>query len=292
MARKKDEQGAGGPQRLTPVDIQQIQFRRAFRGYDEQEVDDFLDRITEEFTALIDERRSLSERAGSLPTIPVSGAGDVAAASRQAEQIVRRARDEAAAIVRAAQSRTSARDPQGRPVGGPGIAGFVTKERAFLQELARLVQDHAQSVKDMVQAARPEPATATAPAPRAAGPPQTPPSRTAAAQAAPAEADRDTGLERGGGAEAEVLRVPEAAAGGAGATPAGAEGIRAEAAASDESAAPTRGDTRRGSDADTPRAKEQPLAAVPRAGDADADAAGPDAGGQESSLRELFWGED
>ena len=41
---------------LTPVDVQQVQFRLAFRGYNEGDVDAFLDRITEELTARIEER--------------------------------------------------------------------------------------------------------------------------------------------------------------------------------------------------------------------------------------------
>src|SRR3954469_15718995 len=91
MARKKDEGGAGSTGRLSPVDVQQVQFRRALRGYDEQEVDDFLDRITEELTQLIDERRSATERAGSLPTVRVASAGDATAANRQAQELPRQA---------------------------------------------------------------------------------------------------------------------------------------------------------------------------------------------------------
>src|SRR5205814_8771263 len=68
MARKKDEGGAEAGARLSPVDVQQVQFRRALRGYEEQEVDDFLDRVTEELTRLLDERRALTERAGQLAT--------------------------------------------------------------------------------------------------------------------------------------------------------------------------------------------------------------------------------
>ena len=44
---------------LTPVDVQQVQFRLAFRGYNEGDVDAFLDRITEELTARIEERERL-----------------------------------------------------------------------------------------------------------------------------------------------------------------------------------------------------------------------------------------
>ena len=66
--------------RLTPVDVQQQQFRRSFRGYDEQEVDDFLDRVTEDVGALLEENGRLKEQAGSAPTTPVEGAADAGAA--------------------------------------------------------------------------------------------------------------------------------------------------------------------------------------------------------------------
>ena len=36
---------AGG--RIAPADVQQVEFRLAFRGYNERDVDAFLDRITE-----------------------------------------------------------------------------------------------------------------------------------------------------------------------------------------------------------------------------------------------------
>ena len=51
--------------RLTPIDVQQKVFRRsAFRGYHEQDVDDFLDEMTEELALLLDEVRQLRERTG------------------------------------------------------------------------------------------------------------------------------------------------------------------------------------------------------------------------------------
>jgi DivIVA domain-containing protein len=165
MARKKDEGSVGGSGRLTPVDVQQIQFRRALRGYDEQEVDDFLDRITEELTLLIDERRSAAERAGSLPTVRVASAGDAAAASKQAEDLLQQARERADSIVREANQRAAAtiREAESR-AGAPGVAAaagagigvsaFLAKEREFLQRLAALVQGHAEGVKTMVAANR------------------------------------------------------------------------------------------------------------------------------------------
>ena len=38
---------SSGPRKVTPVDIQQKEFRLAFRGYSEREVDQFLDDVTE-----------------------------------------------------------------------------------------------------------------------------------------------------------------------------------------------------------------------------------------------------
>ena len=125
MARKKDDGGVGTGSRLTPVDVQQVQFKRALRGYDEQEVDDFLDRITEELTLLVDERRAATERAGSLPTVRVASAGDAAAASKQAEELVAQARQRADAIVAEANQRAAAivRDAEARAAVAGAAAG-------------------------------------------------------------------------------------------------------------------------------------------------------------------------
>lgn len=45
--------------KLTPVDIQQHQFRVKFRGFDVQEVDNFLDQMADAFGALLDEQDRL-----------------------------------------------------------------------------------------------------------------------------------------------------------------------------------------------------------------------------------------
>lgn len=44
---------------VTPLDIQRKEFRRVFRGYDEQEVDEFLDRIAVELERLSRENEEL-----------------------------------------------------------------------------------------------------------------------------------------------------------------------------------------------------------------------------------------
>ena len=63
--KRQEEAQAGGDHRLTPVDVQQVEFRLAFRGYSERDVDAFLDRVTEDLSAYLEENERL--RSGSAP---------------------------------------------------------------------------------------------------------------------------------------------------------------------------------------------------------------------------------
>ncbi len=47
---------------LTPLDIQKKEFRRAFRGYSEEEVDSFLDQVTQDYESLFREIQVLKEK--------------------------------------------------------------------------------------------------------------------------------------------------------------------------------------------------------------------------------------
>ncbi|MFO7295115.1 MAG: DivIVA domain-containing protein [Caldicoprobacter sp.] len=51
---------------LTPMDIHNKEFSRSFRGYDEDEVDQFLDEVVEDFEKLYKENLELKERIGVL----------------------------------------------------------------------------------------------------------------------------------------------------------------------------------------------------------------------------------
>jgi len=46
--------------RITPMDIEQQEFSRSFRGYNEEEVDDFLDKIVKDYEELINENIRLN----------------------------------------------------------------------------------------------------------------------------------------------------------------------------------------------------------------------------------------
>lgn len=50
---------------LTPLDIQNHEFKKGFRGYSEDEVDEFLDRIVSDYEKLMRENEKLKERAGA-----------------------------------------------------------------------------------------------------------------------------------------------------------------------------------------------------------------------------------
>ena len=266
MARKKKDEaeqaGFGGesqsqPARLTPVDIQQKVFRLAFRGYNERDVDEFLDRVTEALAALHEENKRLREQGGG------AGGEDVAAARSQAEAIVREAREHAAKLM----------DDAGAPAGAGGgglTASFLLKERDFLQRMAQSVQEHARWLKEEAQ--RQQSAAAAAPAPAAA---------------APAKASKTTPAV--GGKKGKAARTPSApettnASASAG-EPTAAWGPPQQGAADPE-----------GSWASAPQAGEpDPLLSAWESaftGDGPEPKAQKTTKEGEPSLKELFWGEE
>ena len=46
---------------LTPVDIHNKEFKRSFRGYNEEEIDDFLDQVTNDYEMLYRENNQLKK---------------------------------------------------------------------------------------------------------------------------------------------------------------------------------------------------------------------------------------
>jgi DivIVA domain-containing protein len=153
MRRKnKQEQPAptSGTARITPVDIQQVEFRLAFRGYNERDVDAFLDRVTEDLSAYLEENQRLQSIPG-VGRLPDREAADEAGA------VLAQAREEAAAILRRAEDEAAAIRAAAGAGGGDArsaVAPFLNRERDFLQGLGTLVQSHAEEIKAMVMALR------------------------------------------------------------------------------------------------------------------------------------------
>ena len=114
--RKRKAEGDPRPPgvpRITPQDIQDKEFRLSFRGYNEREVDEFLDELTEAMAELIEENRRLRERAE---------AGAAASGSAEADEVLRRAREEADRILREAREQ-AVEQPHRELAGGERAGG-------------------------------------------------------------------------------------------------------------------------------------------------------------------------
>jgi DivIVA domain-containing protein len=160
MERGRGSQGpppaTGGGATITPLDIQQKEFRVSrFGGYRMRDVDEFLDKLTEVVSGLTEENARLRRQVGSGAG-PVVGSPDLEDVARQADEIIQRARDEAARIDTEARARASlATAPAFASEGDrAAVKAFLAQERAFLESLAGLVQGHAETVKGMARSAR------------------------------------------------------------------------------------------------------------------------------------------
>jgi DivIVA domain-containing protein len=169
MRRKRKDEATEGaappgaavePRRITPVEIQQKEFRVAVRGYKEGEVDAFLDEVTEEVARLYADNKRLREQLEMQGTARIDTGGAV-----EADAVIRRARDDAARIVAEAEAearrtRESGLQPAGSGVGAAPPAAratlgpFLAREKEFLQGLASLIQQHAEGVKEDARRAR------------------------------------------------------------------------------------------------------------------------------------------
>lgn len=106
---------------LTPLDIQNKEFRRSFRGYSEPEVDEFLDEIVRDLETIIRENANLRDQLSRMQSrveqyaqveevlkrtlvSAEAAAGDMrAAAQKEADLVVREAREQARREIEAAQ---------------------------------------------------------------------------------------------------------------------------------------------------------------------------------------------
>ena len=197
-----------------------------------------------------------------MPAAPSIGAADLADTSRQADEIIERARAEAAKIVQEARGQAAAASGVAAAgtttgAGRAAVAPFLAQERDFLQQLATLVQSHAESVKGMAKASRAKPPAVAAPSTPAPTPASSQPST-------PADRQPST---------------PPA-------TPSSPEST--QPMPSVRPSAPPPGSATR--DTSPPIRVEEPATASVSAGEPDDDH-GQGEGG-DRTLRELFWGEE
>lgn len=95
---------------LSPLDIHNKEFTRSFRGYDEDEVNDFLDQIIKDYEQLIKEKKKLEdtlnnseERLGHFTNIEETLNKSLIVAQTAAEEVKQSANKEAKLIIREAE---------------------------------------------------------------------------------------------------------------------------------------------------------------------------------------------
>ncbi|HEY4552577.1 MAG TPA: DivIVA domain-containing protein [Bacillaceae bacterium] len=95
---------------LTPVDIHNKEFSRGFRGYDEDEVNEFLDQVIKDYELIIREKKELeeklsglNERLGHFSNIEETLHKSIVVAQEAAEEVRGNAQKEAKLIIREAE---------------------------------------------------------------------------------------------------------------------------------------------------------------------------------------------
>lgn len=136
---------------LTPLDIQKKEFKHAFRGYSEKEVDQFLDQLVQDYEALYLENQSLKEK------LELSEAAKaryqemervikdaVIMAQKNAEELQENARREAGVILeeaRLAAEKTAAE-------AGEKARQVLQEARDKARQLIREAEDRVRAVMD------------------------------------------------------------------------------------------------------------------------------------------------
>ncbi len=97
---------------LTPLDIVNKEFKHGFRGYSEDEVNEFLDEVVRDFEALIRENDELKENTSGMTErleqyrkLEATLQSTLVVAQQTAEEVKVAARKEAELIVREAESK-------------------------------------------------------------------------------------------------------------------------------------------------------------------------------------------
>lgn len=95
---------------LTPLDIHNKEFSKGFRGYDEDEVNEFLDQVIKDYEMIIREKKELeerlsdqSERLGHFSNIEETLNKSIVIAQEAAEDVKQNAQKEAKLIIREAE---------------------------------------------------------------------------------------------------------------------------------------------------------------------------------------------
>ncbi|MEF9426862.1 MAG: DivIVA domain-containing protein, partial [Candidatus Mariimomonas ferrooxydans] len=138
--------------RITPLDIQQKQFPTKFRGFDEEEVDSFLELVREEMEELLRENASLREEAKKFEkqvkeykNIETTLRNTLIATQEMVEEYKVNAKKEAELIKKDAELKADEilKKAQGKVINiHEDIADLKGIRRHFKEELKRLIESH------------------------------------------------------------------------------------------------------------------------------------------------------
>lgn len=140
--------------KLTPLDIHHKEFGRALRGYNEAEVDEFLDQVADELERLFKENITLSERLEALEQklreyqdMERTLHNTLLSAQRSADELLRKAEQEAEVVLKDAEVKAkevihSALTEKQRATSE--LARIKQAEEEFRGAFKRLLEDHLQ----------------------------------------------------------------------------------------------------------------------------------------------------
>ncbi len=125
---------------LTPLDIVNKEFKHGFRGYSEDDVNEFLDEIVRDFEALIRENDELKENTSGMTErleqyrkLEATLQSTLVVAQQTAEEVKVAARKEAELIIREAESKAQ-----------QIVLQAEDKSKATIQEFERLKRESEQ----------------------------------------------------------------------------------------------------------------------------------------------------
>ena len=107
---KKESKSEVAELPLTPLDIHNKEFTRGFRGYDEDEVNEFLDQVIKDYETVIREKKELNERVklleerlGHFSNLEETLNKSILVAQESAEEVRQNAKKESQLIVKEAE---------------------------------------------------------------------------------------------------------------------------------------------------------------------------------------------
>ncbi len=145
---------------LTPSDVQDQQFHDAWRGYNQEEVDDFLDRVAETIEQLARENQSMRQRVKELDEKVVSSRHTedmlkqtLITAQKAAEEAIATAKSKADELIAEAERRSKLAGEEARQrittAEKEQQTRFASGEREQQTRLAAIEKQHADKRKEL-----------------------------------------------------------------------------------------------------------------------------------------------